>query len=101
MLKKVLWLALACAVLLAVLYFSRGVELGGKGERPKEAPAAAVDEPARPAAKAPAEVVIETVPPPTPEELQLQDDASAVGMTTEEPEPAPVPDEAPEAPPTN
>lgn len=96
MLKKVLWLAVACAALLALLFFSRGVEIGGKRDKPKEAPTA--EEPSRPAAKAPAEVVIETVPPPTPEELQIQDDAAATGMTTTEPEPEVTPDEPTETP---
>jgi len=88
MLKKVLWIALACAVLLAALAISRGVDLTS-GE-PKTAPAA-------PAAEDNAAPVVEQAPAPqptapivkTPEELQVEEDAAAVGLTTIEPEPAP------------
>ena len=85
MLRKVLWLALACAVLLAALALSRQVRFTGAPEKPK-APSA--EEAAKPvAAKAPEKVVEAPPPPPTPEELQMQEDAAATGMTTVEPAP--------------
>lgn len=100
MLKKVLWIALACAVLLAALALSRGVKFSS--DEPKSAPVA-------PAAEDVAEPVVEQAPapqptappePPTPEELQVQEDAAAVGLTTLEPEPEPEPEAPPpEVPP--
>ena len=95
MLKKVLWIAAACAAILVALAVSRSLDF----DKPVEAP-----EP--PAAAAEAPPVVEAPPPPapevkdapvplTPDEQQIQDDAAATGMTTMEPEtPA-------EPPPTN
>src|SRR5687767_9251205 len=88
MLKKVLWIALACAVLLAALAISRSINL--TSDEPKATPVA-------PAAEDNAAPVVEQAPPPqptapivkTPEELQVEEDAAAVGLTTIEPEPAP------------
>lgn len=96
MLKKVLWLALACAVLLAALAVSRQVRF--TGEKP-EAKAPAVEDVAEPAAAvAPPPKAVEAPPQPTPEELQMQEDAAAVGMMNADPAP-----ESPESadPPTN
>jgi hypothetical protein len=100
MLKKVLWLALACAVLLAALAFSRGMRFDGGGER--GAPRApVVEEAAQPVAAAPAPKAVEAPPQPTPEELQMQEDAAAVGMMNADPSPeSPESDPSPE-PPTN
>lgn len=96
MLKKVLWIAAACAAILVALAVSRN--LGFDKPRPADPP------PAPEAPEAPA-VVAEPVapppaveappPPPTPEDLQVQEDAAATGMTTVEPEEPPS-----EAPPT-
>lgn len=99
MLKKVLWLALACAVLLAALALSRGVRFTSEPETPK---APSVEEVAEPAAavEPPAKTVEAPPPALTPEELQIQEDAAAVGMMNADPEP-----ESPESkaaePPTN
>ncbi|MCR5872934.1 hypothetical protein LRS10_01200 [Phenylobacterium sp. J426] len=88
MLKKVLWIALACAVLLAALAISRSVNLTSNAPKepaPVQAPAA--EDAAEPTAAA------EPAPQPTapivktPEELQVEEDAAAVGLTTVEPEP--------------
>lgn len=88
MLKKVLWIALACAVLLAALAISRSVKF--TSDAPKTAPAApAAEESAAPVVEeAPAPQPV-APPQPTPEELQVQEDAAAVGLTTIEPEPEP------------
>lgn len=97
MLKKVLWLALACAVLLAALAVSRQVRFTGEKTLPPKAPAA--EDAAQPAAATPKALEV-VPPPPTPEELQMQEDAAATGMTTTEPAPVqPQPDPAPAAPP--
>lgn len=100
--RTVIWLALACAVLLAVLALSRGARFTSEpAKAPETAPAA--EEAAQPAVtKAPEPVV--TVPPAlTPEELQVQEDAAAVGLTTVEPvQPAqPAPKDAPKETPSN
>ena len=89
MLKKVLWVALACAVLLAALAISRSVQF--TSDEPKQVPIApAAEDAAQPAAEpAPAPQPVAPPAPPTPEELQVQEDAAAVGMTTLEPEPEP------------
>lgn len=85
MLKKVLWLALACAVLLAALALSRGVRFTSEKAPPK---AEAVEDVAEPAAAvAPAPKTVEAPPQPTPEELQMQEDAAAVGMMNADPAP--------------
>lgn len=99
MLKKVLWIALACAVLLAALAISRSIDL--TSDEPKATPVA-------PAAEENAAPVVEQAPPPpqptappvpTPDELQVQEDAAAVGLTTIEPEPEPAPETPPAEPP--
>lgn len=89
MLKKVLWIALACAVLLAALAISRGVKFtSDEPKRPAVAPAA--EDVAEPVVEqAPAPQPTAPPAPPTPEELQVQEDAAAVGLTTLEPEPEP------------
>jgi hypothetical protein len=77
MLKKVLWIAAACAAVLVALAVSRNLDF----DKPVvEAPVAA-PEPPKPVER-------------TPEEQQIQDDAAATGMTTVEPDELP-PTEAP------
>lgn len=101
MLKKVLWIAAACAAVLLALAVSRSLNFtsGDPPARPvEEAPTA--EKAAVPAADtAPATVPApEVTPPPapTPDELQVQEDAAATGMTTMEPEaPPPAPSEDP------
>ncbi|WP_165843982.1 hypothetical protein [Phenylobacterium kunshanense] len=97
MLKKVLWIAAACAAVLLALAVSRTLNFtgGAPPARPvEEAPAA--DQAATPAvATNPAPPVQEAAPiaAPTPDELQVQEDAAATGMTTMEPaEPTPAED---------
>ena len=105
MLKKVLWIAAACAVLLTALALSRGLDLGT--ERPK-ASASMVDV-AAPTAEEPVTAVVETAPPPqppapivaTPDDLQVEEDAAAVGLTTIEPEPPLNSPAASDTPPAN
>jgi len=98
MLRTVLWIALGCAVLLAALWLSRQLEFGS-GPAPK-ANAPAVQEAAEPAAAKAPEPEVAPAPPPTPEELQVQEDAAATGMTTVEPsEDQPAPPEPPPASP--
>ena len=81
MLKKVLWIAAACAAVLVALAVSRNLDF--------DKPVQKAPEPAP---------VVEAAPPPpveaTPEEQQIQDDAAATGMTTVEPD-EPPPTEAP------
>ena len=73
MLKRVLWIAAACAAILLALAVSRMLNF---------------DEPVKKRADVP--VVVEAAPPPlTPDEQQIQDDAAATGMTTVEPEAPP------------
>jgi hypothetical protein len=91
MLKKVLWIAAACAAVLVALAVSRSLNFDKPVEKAAEpAPAAAAPAPVAPEPKA-AEVPLPPPPPPpverTPEEQQIQDDAAATGMTTVEPEP--------------
>jgi hypothetical protein len=99
MLRTVLWIALACAALLAVLALSRGVDFTSDRKPAPKAPA--VQQAAKPAAaKAPAAPLPKAVTPPTPEELQVQEDAAATGMTTlEPPQDQPPPSEPPPASP--
>lgn len=90
MLRTVLWIAAACAAVLLALAVSRYLKLDDApvappvavAVEPAEAPIAATSPPAPVASK----------PAPTPDELQIQEDAAATGMTTVEPE---------EPPPTN
>jgi len=87
MLKTVLWIAAACGAILVALAVSRALNLG---EAPS-APAASVtvESVEAPVAAPPPPPVIEAKPAPTPDELQIQEDAAATGMTTVEPEDAP------------
>lgn len=93
MLKKVLWIAAACAAILVALAVSRSLKFDRPAEKAVE-PALAVE--AAPAAPTPA-LKAEVPPPPpppverTPEDQQVQDDAAATGMTTIEPEEPPSP----------
>jgi hypothetical protein len=99
--RTVIWLALAGAAILAVLAFSRGVRFTSEpAKAPETAPAA--EEAAQPAVTKAPEPVVTAPPALTPEELQVQEDAAAVGLTTVEPvQPAPAPKEAPkDQPPT-
>jgi hypothetical protein len=88
MLKKVLWIAAACAAILVALAVSRSLDFDKPVEKAAE-PAPVVET----SPPAPEPKVIEVPPPPpppvepTPEEQQIQDDAAATGMTTVEPEP--------------
>lgn len=93
MLKKVLWIAAACAAVLVALAVSRSLDFDKPAEQAPE-PAPMVEAP--PPAPEPK---VEAAPPPpaapvevTPEEQQIEDDAAATGMTTIEPDP---PAEAP------
>ncbi|MGA0605408.1 hypothetical protein ACO2Q0_05345 [Phenylobacterium sp. VNQ135] len=93
MLKKVLWVALACAVLLAALAISRGVRFTSEPVKTEPvATAPAAEEAAEPAAAQAPEPQPTAPPQPTPEELQVQEDAAAVGLTTVEPEAEPAPE---------
>ena len=98
MFRLVLWIAGACVAVLAALVLGRALM-----DRPDPAPEA----PAVEAASAPAAAVVPELPPPpppiappqpTPDEVQVQEDAAATGMTTVEPEAEPARD--PELPPT-
>ena len=85
MLRTVLWLALACAVLLGVLWLSRRADFTSDPEPKAKIAAPAVEEAAKPAAAKAPELPKAPPPPPTPDELQVQEDAAATGMTTVEP----------------
>jgi len=86
MLKKVLWIAAACAAVLVALAVSRTLDFDKPVKAPEPPPAAeappAVEAPPPP----PAPEVKDAPPPLTPDEQQIQDDAAATGMTTMEPE---------------
>lgn len=98
MLRTVLWISAACAAVLAALWLSRGVDLTAEAPRAAEK-APAVTEAAEPAVtRAPEPKVPEAKPPPTPDELQIEEDAAATGMTTMEPAAEPAPEVEP--PPT-
>jgi len=94
MLKKVLWIAAACAAVLVALAVSRTLNFDKPVEKAAE-PAPVVEAPPAP----PPEVKAEVPPPPpppvekSPEQQQIDDDAAATGMTTVEPDP---PTEAPQ-----
>lgn len=97
MLRKVLWVAAACAAVLAALAVSRGLNFDEPPRQPAEAagPVEIVTPPPEPAPESSAEP---EALPPTPEDLQIQEDAAATGMTTVEPppvEPAAPPSESP------
>jgi hypothetical protein len=95
MLKKVLWIAAACAAVLVALAVSRNLDFDKPVEKAPE-PAPVVEAaPPPPVVEAP--VAAPEPPKPverTPEEQQIQDDAAATGMTTVEPD-EPPPTEAP------
>ena len=90
MLRTVLWIAAAGAAVLLALAVSRWMNFDAPPKPPEPAlepmaPVAA--DPVVPAAPEPAPVAPLT---PTPDEVQIQEDAAATGMTTMEPEePAP------------
>jgi outer membrane biosynthesis protein TonB len=93
MLRKVLWIAAACAAILVALAVSRSLNFDRPAPRKALEAPAAVDV-AAPAAEVapeapPPPVVAAKPPPPTPEETQVQEDAAATGMTTLEPQEAP------------
>jgi len=96
MLKKVLWIAAACAAVLVALAVSRNLDFDKPVEQAAEP--APVVEAAPPAPVVEAPVAAPEPPPPpverTPEDQQIQDDAAATGMTTVEPDP---PSESPPA----
>lgn len=90
MLRTVLWIAGACVAVLLALAVSRGLKFN---DAPNPAPAAVAVEPAEaPVVAPPPPPPVAAKPAPTPEDVQIQEDAAATGMTTVEPE---------EAPPTN
>ena len=90
MLRKVLWIAAVAAAVLVALAVSRSLNFDRRPSKPvaieQAAPATAPPavEAAATVAEPPPPVVAK--PPPTPEELQVQEDAAATGMTTVEPE---------------
>lgn len=91
MLRKVLWIAAACAAVLVALAVSRSLYFDNPRPAPAEAPAApevvvAPVAEAAPEAAPPPPPVAAKPPPPPPEEQQVQDDAAATGMTTMEPQ---------------
>jgi len=97
MLRKVLWIAAACAAVLVALAVSRTLKFDEPVRKKPAEAAAAVEAPAAPPVEAPAAPPpeVKLAPPPlTPDEQQIQDDAAATGMTTVEPD-------APAEPPTN
>lgn len=94
MLKTVLWIAATCAAVLLALAASRMMNFDSPPPQPAEtveperAPAPAVEAKAEPESTA--------KPMLTAEELQIQEDAAATGMTTIEPEkPPPAEPDAP------
>ena len=90
MLKTVLWIAGACAAVLLALAVSRNLKFD---DAPPTSPAVVVEEPVEaPIVAPPPAPPVEAKPVPTPDEVQIQEDAAATGMTTVEPE---------ETPPTN
>jgi len=90
MLKTVLWIAGACAAVLLALAVSRNLKFDNA---PPPSPAVVVEEPVEvPIVVSPPAPPVEAKPVPTPDEVQIQEDAAATGMTTVEPE---------ETPPTN
>ncbi len=98
MLKKVLWIAAACAAILAALAVSRMLDFDKPAKAPEPAEmkvetAPAPEAPVPPPPPPPEELKV-APPPLTAEEQQIQDDAAATGMTTVEPDP-------PAEPPTN
>jgi hypothetical protein len=97
MLRKVLWIAAACAAVLVALAVSRSLNFDRPVEKPAPAPAAvaAPPPPVEAPPPPPPPEVKEAPPPLTPDEQQIQDDAAATGMTTMEPE------NPPNEPPTN
>ena len=95
MLRKVLWIAAACAAVLVALAVSRSLDFDKPAKAPEPPATAAEAPPVVEAPPPPAAPEVKDAPPPlTPDEQQIQDDAAATGMTTMEPEP-------PAEPPTN
>ena len=89
MLRTVLWIAAACAAVLLALAVSRWMNFDAAPNPPEAPPtpmAPVAAEPVAPVAPAPETVV---PPAPTPDEMQIQEDAAATGMTTVEPEEPP------------
>lgn len=90
MLKTVLWIAGACAAVLMALAVSRNLKFD---DAPPPPPVVVADEPVEAAVVAPPPAPpVAAKAAPTPDEVQIQEDAAATGMTTVEPE---------ETPPTN
>ena len=88
MLKTVLWIASACAAVLLALAVSRWLQFDAPAE-PGLAPQIIEEPVAPPVVAPPPPPPVEAAPERTPEEVQIEEDAAATGMTTVEPEPAP------------
>ena len=99
MLKTVLWIAAACAVLLLALALTRGARFTSEptAKAPAEVTAPAAEEQATPAA-ATAPEPASPAPPPPPIDDQVAEDAAAVGMTTREPQDETAPEASPREP---
>ena len=85
MLKTVLWIAAACAAVLLALAVSRMIRV----DAPAHAPAAITEPVVETPAPVPPVPTPVAKPVATPEEIQIQEDAAATGMTTVEPETPP------------
>ncbi len=87
MLRTVLWIAAACAVVWLALAVSRWLQFDAPSE-PRPAPQIVEESVAPPVAAPPPAPPVEAAPVRTPEEAQIAEDAAATGMTTVEPDPA-------------
>ncbi|MBI1196433.1 MAG: hypothetical protein GC203_01065 [Phenylobacterium sp.] len=86
MLRTVLWIAAACAAVLVALGVSRSLHFDqatpAQAPAQKEAPPKPDEKVAAAAPAAAPQPKAQPKTPPTPEELQIQEDAAATGMTT-------------------
>jgi hypothetical protein len=99
MLRTVLWIAAACAAVLVAVAVSRSLHFDKPATPPPLAPAEtpkpAQEVAATPPAPAPEPPARPAPPLPTPEDLQVQEDAAATGMTTPPPQIQPPPPSQP------